>query len=55
MPGRDGAARLVSKNLIELAAVAVIATFRTERIGGLDLLFARSRSTTAAAPEPSAT
>ena len=29
---------LVSKNLIELVAVAVILTFRTERIAGLDLL-----------------
>ena len=37
---------LVSKNLIELVAVAVVLTFRTERIAGLDLLFPSSRMST---------
>jgi hypothetical protein len=31
----------VNKNLIEAAAVAVVLVFRTGRIAGLDLLFAR--------------
>jgi thiosulfate dehydrogenase [quinone] large subunit len=37
--GQEGTYLLVSKNLIELAAVAVILAFRTDRIAGLDLLF----------------
>jgi len=48
VPGQEGAYILVSKNLIELVAVAVILTFRTERIAGLDLLFPSSRTSTLA-------
>lgn len=36
--GQEGAYLLVSKNLIELAAVVVIMTFHTEQIAGLDVL-----------------
>jgi thiosulfate dehydrogenase [quinone] large subunit len=36
--GAEGVYLLVSKNLIELAAVAVLLTFDTGRIAGLDLL-----------------
>ena len=36
--GQEGSYLLVSKNLIELAAVVVVMAFRTERIAGLDLL-----------------
>jgi len=39
--GAEGAYLVVSKNLIELAAVLVLFTFRTGRIAGLDLLFRR--------------
>ena len=42
--GQEGTYLLVSKNLIELVAVIVVLTCHTERIAGLDLLFA-SRST----------
>jgi thiosulfate dehydrogenase [quinone] large subunit len=38
VPGQEGEYLLVSKNLIELVAVAVVLAFRTERIAGLDLL-----------------
>ncbi len=48
VPGQEGEYILVSKNLIELVAVAVILTFRTERIAGLDLLFPSSRTSTLA-------
>ena len=41
VPGQEGEYILVSKTLIELVAVAVILTFRTERIAGLDLMFAK--------------
>jgi thiosulfate dehydrogenase (quinone) large subunit len=41
--GQEGTYLLVSKNLIELVAVMVVLTCHTERIAGLDLLFA-SRS-----------
>jgi thiosulfate dehydrogenase (quinone) large subunit len=41
--GQEGTYLLVSKNLIELVAVLVVLTCHTERIAGLDLLFA-SRS-----------
>jgi thiosulfate dehydrogenase [quinone] large subunit len=41
-PGAEGAYLLVNKNLIEAAAVAVLLTFRTGRIAGLDLLRERS-------------
>jgi thiosulfate dehydrogenase [quinone] large subunit len=44
VPGQEGEYILVSKNLIELVAVAVILAFRTERIAGLDLLFPSSRT-----------
>ena len=37
--GQEGTYLLVSKNLIELVAVAVILVCHTERIAGLDLLF----------------
>jgi len=40
-PGAEGNYLLVNKNLIEAAAVAVVLVFRTGRIAGLDLLFAR--------------
>jgi thiosulfate dehydrogenase [quinone] large subunit len=40
--GAEGAYLLVSKNLIEAAAVAVLLTFDTGRIAGLDLLRERS-------------
>jgi len=36
--GQEGTYLLVSKNLIELFAVVVVLTARTERIAGLDLL-----------------
>ncbi len=38
--GQEGTYLLVSKNLIELVAVAVVLACHTERIAGLDLLFA---------------
>ncbi len=41
-PGAEGSYLFVNKNLIEAAAVAVILAFRTGRIAGLDLLFARA-------------
>ena len=41
-PGAEGAYLLVNKNLIEAAAVAVLLTFHTGRIAGLDLLRDRS-------------
>jgi thiosulfate dehydrogenase [quinone] large subunit len=43
--GQEGTYLLVSKNLIELAAVLVVLTFRTQRIAGLDLLIFRPRTT----------
>ena len=42
-PRTEGAYLLVNKNLIELAALAVIVTFRTGRIAGLDRWFADAR------------
>ena len=42
-PRTEGAYLLVNKNLIELAALAVIFTFRTGRIAGLDRWFADAR------------
>jgi thiosulfate dehydrogenase [quinone] large subunit len=42
-PGAEGTYLLVSKNLLELAAVLVIFAFRTGRIAGLDLLRSPSR------------
>jgi thiosulfate dehydrogenase (quinone) large subunit len=47
--GQEGTYLLVSKNLVELAAVAVLLAFHTERIAGLDLLGSRTR----AAADPS--
>ena len=41
-PGTEGTYLIVNKNLIELAAVLVIAAFRTGRIAGLDLLWQSS-------------
>jgi thiosulfate dehydrogenase [quinone] large subunit len=40
-PGREGAYLFVDKNLVEMAAVAVVLAFRTEAIAGLDLLLKR--------------
>src|SRR5207302_5387678 len=51
-PGGEGTYLLVSKNLIEAAAVFVLLVFRTGAIAGLDLLFARR--TTAAGMVPAA-
>lgn len=42
--GAEGTYLLVNKNLIELAAVVVLLSFRTGRIAGLDLLLAGRRS-----------
>jgi len=47
-PGTEGNYLLVNKNLVEAAAVFVVLVFRTGRIAGLDLAFARPRA--AAAP-----
>ncbi len=38
--GQEGTYLIVSKNLIELGAVVVLLAFHTERIAGLDLLWA---------------
>jgi thiosulfate dehydrogenase [quinone] large subunit len=46
-PGAEGAYLIVSKNLVELAAVVVVFAFRTGRISGLDVL--RSSQPSAAA------
>jgi thiosulfate dehydrogenase (quinone) large subunit len=43
-PRLEGTYLLVNKNLIELAAVAVVFAFRTGRIAGLDRWFARARA-----------
>jgi len=43
-PGAEGAYLLVSKNLVEAAAVLVLLVFSTEKIAGLDLL--RKRAST---------
>ena len=48
-PGGEGAYLLVNKNLIELAAVLVVLSFRTGRIAGLDLLLPPRRRDTASA------
>jgi|KBSMisStandDraft_5_1062788.scaffolds.fasta_scaffold394746_2 thiosulfate dehydrogenase [quinone] large subunit len=42
--GQEGNYLLVSKNLIELAAVVVVMAFRTERIAGIDLLLQSRRA-----------
>jgi hypothetical protein len=42
-PGSEGAYLLVSKNLVEAAAVLLVFSFRTGRIAGLDLLLAGRR------------
>src|SRR5678815_4726342 len=42
--GQEGNYLLVSKNLIELAAVLVVMAFRTERIAGIDLLLQSRRA-----------
>jgi thiosulfate dehydrogenase [quinone] large subunit len=47
-PGQEGSYLLVSKNLIEWAAVLLLLTCRTGRIAGLDLLVSR-RGTPASA------
>jgi thiosulfate dehydrogenase (quinone) large subunit len=43
-PRAEGTYLLVNKNLIELAATAVIYAFRTGRIAGLDLWRVRARA-----------
>jgi thiosulfate dehydrogenase [quinone] large subunit len=43
-PGMEGNYMIVNKNLIELVAVAVLWSFRTGRIAGLDLLYYKWRS-----------
>jgi thiosulfate dehydrogenase [quinone] large subunit len=48
-PGQEGTYLLVSKNLIEWAAVFVLITFRTGEIAGLDALWTR-RGVVAPAP-----
>ncbi len=49
VPGQEGEYLLVSKNLIEFVAVAVILVSRTERIAGLDLLLPSTRTPAATA------
>ena len=49
--GVEGSYLLVSKNLIEAAAVAVVLAFRTDRIAGLDLLRAGDRAPAAPVAE----
>jgi thiosulfate dehydrogenase [quinone] large subunit len=44
IPGAEGTYLLVSKNLIELAAVLVVIAFRTGAIAGLDAIRARPTS-----------
>ncbi len=44
-PGNEGTYLFVNKNLIEWAAVLALLAFRTGRIAGLDLLWARRAST----------
>lgn len=50
-PGTEGNYLLVNKNLVEAAAVFVVLAFRTGRIAGLDLLFARKRAVAAPVAE----
>jgi thiosulfate dehydrogenase (quinone) large subunit len=45
-PNTEGSYLLVNKNLIELAAVLVIASFRTGQIAGLDILRSARRPVT---------
>jgi thiosulfate dehydrogenase [quinone] large subunit len=52
--GAEGAYLIVNKNLIELAAVAVLLVFRTGEIAGLDLLW-RSKPRSEAVVEASET
>jgi thiosulfate dehydrogenase (quinone) large subunit len=47
-PRLEGTYLLVNKNLIELAAVAVLFAFRTGRIAGLDRMFVSRAATTEA-------
>ena len=47
-PGQEGTYLLVSKNLIEWAAVLLLLACRTGRIAGLDLLLNRRRTPTSA-------
>jgi thiosulfate dehydrogenase (quinone) large subunit len=48
--GQEGNYLLVSKNLIELAAVVVVMAFHTDRIAGIDLLFHARRPDGSARP-----
>ena len=50
-PGAEGVYLLVSKNLIEWAAVLVIIAFRTGEIAGLDLLWSKRKAATPPAEE----
>jgi thiosulfate dehydrogenase (quinone) large subunit len=45
-PGNEGTYLIVSKNLIEWAAVLVLLSFRTGKIAGLDLLWGSARTET---------
>ena len=49
-PGMEGDYMIVNKNLIELVAVAVLWSFRTGRIAGLDLLYYAWRGKPNASP-----
>jgi thiosulfate dehydrogenase [quinone] large subunit len=40
-PGNEGTYLIVNKNLIEFAAVGVLAAFRTGKIAGIDMLLGR--------------
>jgi thiosulfate dehydrogenase (quinone) large subunit len=51
-PGTEGAYLLVSKNLVEAAAVLVILCFGTGRIAGLDLLWRPARAATPSEGNP---
>ena len=53
-PGGEGAYLIVNKNVVEAAAVAVLLSFRTGRIAGLDVLLHRGRRAPEAAGEVAA-
>jgi thiosulfate dehydrogenase [quinone] large subunit len=50
-PRTEGSYLIINKNLIELASVAVLFTFRTGRIAGLDAQWVRSPLVATAAKE----
>jgi thiosulfate dehydrogenase (quinone) large subunit len=53
-PGTEGTYLLVSKNLLEWAAVLLLFAFRTGQIAGLDLLLARRTAAAGALPNAAA-